>query len=533
MSSSDVPFVLSSEFWLPFGIIVVVLEVLFSIYIYCAYHGKEQDANVMLMIFCCCGCLPAIAYGMTTVRPGGSNAHRSAPQPQRMSRDTAVSQPVKVRLSVQRIDSGFVSHILEDSPSVVPVMSIRLLDEDGACLVATEKFGVHPGSKGVVMFDDDYVGTFVHVHAPCRVTIEIKLTVDTKSRKVNITERVSVAVDCQVEKLTTMLSQLIGMVYCKVKADDPVGDAPTKPKRVSPPKESPESSESTSSSASQSPSDEEYNSASDSASDREMQHVQRVKSTCFIERTELVLDHESNPRRATWKSLGIRVAITRMPSTSDAARIECQDRIAIICSQLTAHTNVERLFGFTELNKNTVAVITEYLGQDALESMLRDTSVNMSAAQQMNIAKACVSGLAHLHASGIMHGDVRSANVKISEDKDDVIRLANYWRTEDANDDGERRVKWLAPELQEHQYASLEGDIFALGGLLFEIYVRKEPFGDVSSSKAAARITRGKRAEIPTDVKVPSEVREMIADCWKQEQKERPTVTQLINRLDW
>jgi hypothetical protein len=540
MSSSGTPFVLTSDFWIPVGIILAVVQVFFTIYVVVAYRGKENNPGTMVLIFVCCGCLPAVAYSCTTVRPSYSTAHRSPPQPQSMSRDNVVSakaKPTNVRLSVRRIESQFVSVILKDSPKVVPIMSLRLIDEDGACIASTARFGVRFESKGIVTFDKEHVGTFASVQAPCRVTIEIKLTAETESRNVNVTERQFVAVDGRAETLTPVFEQLGGMAYCQITVDDnSVDDAPTKPKR--------EASVSTSSSASQSYSEqeyseheyseEEYNSASDSSSDREQQRVQRVKSACFIARSELVVDHESNPRRATWKSLGLRVAITRMPSTSDAVRIECQDRIAIICSQLTAHSNVERLFGFTDLDKNTMAVITEHLGQETLESMLRDSSVTLSSEKQLSIAQACVRGLAHLHVNGIVHGDIRSANVKISEDKDDVIRIANFWRSDGTfEDDEERRVKWLAPELQDHEHStSLEGDVFALGGLLFEIFVRETPFGDVSNSKAVARLMRGKRAEIPTHVQVPSLVRDVMDECWKQEPKERPTVTQLMNRFE-
>lgn len=535
MSSSGTPFVLTSDFWIPVGVILAAVQVIFTVYVFFAYRGKEYNPATMVLVFVCCGCLPVVAYSCATVRPSYSSVHRSAPQPQSMSRDSAVTttEQTKVRLSVRRIESQFVSVILEDSPKVAPVMSLRLIDEDGATLASTNKFGVRFESKGVVTFDKEHVGTSALVRAPCRITIEIKLTADTESRSVNVTERQVVAVDGRAETLTPVFAQLGGMAYCQVSVDDnSVDDAPAKPKRH-------QSSPSASPSASQSYSEheyseDEYNSASDSSSDREKQRVQRVKSACFIARSELVVDHESNPRRATWKSLGLRVAITRMPSTSDAVRIECQDRIAIICSQLTAHSNVERLFGFTDLDKNTMAVITEHLGQEALESMLRDTSVPMSSEKQASIAQACVRGLAHLHVNGIVHGDVRSANVKISEDKDDVIRIANFWRSDGTfEDDDERRVKWLAPELQAHDHStSLEGDVFALGGLLFEIFVRETPFGDVSNSKAVAQLMRGKRAEIPTHVEVPSTVREVMDECWKQEPKERPTVSQLIGRLE-
>ena len=78
---------------------------------------------------------------------------------------------------------------------------------------------------------------------------------------------------------------------------------------------------------------------------------------------------------------------------------------------------------------------------------------------------------------------------------------------------------------------SIYSDVFAFGILMWEIASRSSrPFQGVQEVVIPTLIQKGNRPEIANDC--PIEIKNLIEQCWNQEAKQRPTMEQVVERLE-
>lgn len=133
-----------------------------------------------------------------------------------------------------------------------------------------------------------------------------------------------------------------------------------------------------------------------------------------------------------------------------------------------------------------------------------------------------LAGLAHAHARGIIHGDLKPSNIMIDprggtdEPLAHVLDLGLAWLLSDHIDPRLARVSpdaptmpfglgtpgWMAPEQIRHQLAHIgpPTDLYALGSILYELLARKEAFEGTPTE-----ILRKHRDEAVPDVALPDD----------------------------
>lgn len=84
------------------------------------------------------------------------------------------------------------------------------------------------------------------------------------------------------------------------------------------------------------------------------------------------------------------------------------------------------------------------------------------------------SALAYLHSSGIIHGDVKAANVLISGDCRALVCDFGLSKTVDVTTttalQGQGSIRWMSPELLEMGHGkSFASDVWAFGMLIYEV----------------------------------------------------------------
>jgi serine/threonine protein phosphatase PrpC/serine/threonine protein kinase len=162
-------------------------------------------------------------------------------------------------------------------------------------------------------------------------------------------------------------------------------------------------------------------------------------------------------------------------------------------------------------------------------------------------------GLALLHESGVWHGDFRTENIYIDEYMGAKISgfgfsIPAYDSTTgksggDTDDDshlsaaspeaGDAAVGSQAPELlMNGGYASEAGDIYALGGVLKELF-SPPPHQKMFAGKTAHQIIlhtyTGERDSVPA---CPVEIQEMIKACWSLHPSDRPTAKFILETFE-
>ncbi|CAL1716289.1 unnamed protein product [Somion occarium] len=179
-------------------------------------------------------------------------------------------------------------------------------------------------------------------------------------------------------------------------------------------------------------------------------------------------------------------------------------------------------------------------------TLLRSHKHPLGSRGQVNIWLSQIAeGLAYLHAVGIIHGDLRAANVLLDEDYN--VKLSDFGLAIIANDTGtqattvDRTPNWLAPELllpdkfgSSSSRPTLAGDVYAFGCVAIELYTGKPPFAGLSQFAVISKIMEGVPIPEPTfynEEEMPSHLWSIVKRCLVQNYKKRPTSAEVAGHM--
>lgn len=220
-----------------------------------------------------------------------------------------------------------------------------------------------------------------------------------------------------------------------------------------------------------------------------------------------IIQDNTNKFIANWN--GIRVSLTKAPNTH-----------VLNTLSRNSHQNIAQLFGVLHHNANTFYV-TEYSIKGTLFDVLQDVKCELSWNRRLPIILDITKGLHFLHQHSLIHGDLRSENIILDES----------WTAKITNIGNPNRSSWSSPELiLRKERPSTRSDIFSYGMTLWEISSRKIPFADYMQEEDVLQlIASGKTEEISSDF--PSDVADIIYQCWNMKSEDRPKISQILDRL--
>ncbi|KAM3436248.1 hypothetical protein NHJ13734_005188 [Beauveria thailandica] len=146
----------------------------------------------------------------------------------------------------------------------------------------------------------------------------------------------------------------------------------------------------------------------------------------------------------------------------------------------------------------------EYASKLDLQSFLHHQRVNpgLRLCWMIQLADA----LAFIHDAGIIHGDLTSANVFLDDRMN--ARLADFAGS--SIDSSPLLVEVTASHLYPGNLLSPQGDIFALGSVLYEVTTGKRPYAGLSDASIQSMFQKG---EFP-DVTSLGSLGHIIRTCW-------------------
>jgi serine/threonine-protein kinase len=152
--------------------------------------------------------------------------------------------------------------------------------------------------------------------------------------------------------------------------------------------------------------------------------------------------------------------------------------------------------------------------------------------------------VAHAHARGIVHRDLKSSNIMIAPDGrlklldfGLAVRLATA-DVEDLDTTGSRElpsdagtVPYMAPELLRGRRADRRSDVWAFGVLLYEMVAGRRPFIGDTRYELAAAILDASAAPLPRDV--PAALRRIVSRSLLKNPADRyQSATEVAGALD-
>ncbi|MGB2873923.1 MAG: serine/threonine-protein kinase [Gaiellaceae bacterium] len=203
---------------------------------------------------------------------------------------------------------------------------------------------------------------------------------------------------------------------------------------------------------------------------------------------------------------GLEVALKIVPREGKAATRA--EREALAAARLR-HERCLRAYGFERDSRN-VYIAYEYVPGQTLREALRAGELNDPAA--VEAAAQVLEALAHAHARGIVHRDVKPSNVLVAEEDQLSVRLLDFGLAQLAEEesltatgDVPGTLAYVPPERLKGESGGPPADVWAVGVLLWEALAGWHPFWNGSLLETARRIETGATplAELRPDLPRP------------------------------
>lgn len=237
----------------------------------------------------------------------------------------------------------------------------------------------------------------------------------------------------------------------------------------------------------------------------------------------------------------VALKIIRLSTSDDAQKV----RQAFICEFLhwrrLHHPNILPLLGMSDMATCPCMISTWMKNGDVSYYLRRNTSADRYA-----LVLDIASGLDYLHSVPMVHGDLKSANILVSDDGHALLAdfgLAAVMRdlttsqaiTTTQYNQGRGTTRWMAPELLNPEAFgdvtrhTTKSDIYALGMVMLEIFTGRIPFHEITwDATVILKVMHGGRP--PRSVGIPDHIWHLMSLCWR-ERGRRPTAKMVLDSL--
>jgi serine/threonine-protein kinase len=188
-----------------------------------------------------------------------------------------------------------------------------------------------------------------------------------------------------------------------------------------------------------------------------------------------------------------------------------------------AHPNIVRVYDVGE-HDGRPFIVMEYVPGTSLDRVGR-----LPAARAVGVGVQACAGLQHAHDAGLVHRDVKPANLLLRDDG--VLKIADFGIARATESTRQTQAgtllgtaAYLAPEQIAGGEASPASDIYALGAVLYELLTGRVPYAFSTLPELAAQQADGVIESVSDlEPSVPREVEAAVMHALAREPRFRPS----------
>ncbi|KAK1401629.1 Mitogen-activated protein kinase kinase kinase NPK1 [Heracleum sosnowskyi] len=197
-----------------------------------------------------------------------------------------------------------------------------------------------------------------------------------------------------------------------------------------------------------------------------------------------------------------------------------------------SHPNIVRYLG-TVKEEEALNILLEFVSGGSISSLLGKFGSFPEAVIRM-YTKQLLLGLDYLHKNGIMHRDIKGANILV--DNRGCIKLADFGASKQvvelATVTGAKSMKgtpyWMAPEVILQTGHSFSADIWSVGCTIIEMATGKPPWSEQYQEVAALFHIGSTKSHPPIPDHLSAEAKDFLLQCLQKEPELRPTACDLL-----
>ncbi|KAG6841133.1 hypothetical protein C0991_001523 [Blastosporella zonata] len=231
----------------------------------------------------------------------------------------------------------------------------------------------------------------------------------------------------------------------------------------------------------------------------------------------------------------------------------------IVWSRLS-HPNILPFYGLSVFNSQVSLVAPWANNGNIREFLSRQESNNPN---RILLCADTAAGVQYLHEKGMVHGDLKTANVLVDLSGRACVAdfgLSNvhdsripHWTSQSSVASKGGTSRYQAPELHIVESDDVDAssgrraihntkatDVYAWGGLCYEILTDNVPFHELSNEYTVVfQIMKGGTPSKPHDTSdawlrngLTAELWDLMLKCWKRDPEERPTMAAVVSQLE-
>nr|KJB58019.1 hypothetical protein B456_009G190600 [Gossypium raimondii] len=235
--------------------------------------------------------------------------------------------------------------------------------------------------------------------------------------------------------------------------------------------------------------------------------------------------------KGTFYGQDVAIKVLRMEHLNENLRREFTQEVNIM--RKIQHKNVVQFFGACATPPN-LCIVTEFMSGGSIYDLLHKQKSGFKLPLLLKLAIDVSEGMSYLHQNGIMHRDLKAANLLM--DENGVVKIADFGVARVQAQPGVMTAetgtyRWMAPEVIEHKPYDHKADVFSFGVVLWEMLTGKLPYENLTPLQAAVGVVqKGLRPVIPQHTR-PKFV-ELLERCWQQDPSLRPEFSEITNLLE-
>eukprot|EP00053_Salpingoeca_punica_P019953 m.205065 g.205065 ORF g.205065 m.205065 type:complete len:839 (-) comp17754_c4_seq1:286-2802(-) len=239
-----------------------------------------------------------------------------------------------------------------------------------------------------------------------------------------------------------------------------------------------------------------------------------------------------------------KVAVKRLKvlNPTDAQLESFRNEVALL--RKTRHANVLLFMGACTSLPN-LAIVTRWCDGKSLFHHLHVADTRFPILQCIDIAAHIAQGMEYLHAKDILHRDLKSGNILLTDVNTNSphpyiadFGLATMRGFCSDNTGPTGSILWMAPEVIARRPGSDSflpcSDVYSFGIVLFEIFSSKLPYVGRPAQQIMFLVGRNMLRPDLNDLRpdCPLQGHRVILQCLRKEINERPTFRELVAVLD-
>jgi serine/threonine protein kinase len=185
------------------------------------------------------------------------------------------------------------------------------------------------------------------------------------------------------------------------------------------------------------------------------------------------------------------------------------------------HENIVRYLG-TEITEDSLHIFLEYVPGGSIASLLAKFGAFPESVIRVYTAQL-LRGLEYLHQKGIMHRDIKGANILI--DKHGTVKLADFGASKKIEDlatvgSGSKSIRgtpyWMAPEVIKQTGHGRPADIWSLACTVIEMATGKPPWSSYTAPVAAMFQIASSKDPPPLPEHLSREAKDFLLLCFNR-----------------